>query len=294
MGVLGDGIVQGDATELLMRTPPLWGVRTRTQLLHDGRAGLEMGEDTLPGRVHRAIIEHDGEASAARDAYLLLSRKEQNSLFAFMDSLGRAEFDYNGDEKIDEADFTVFASCFTGPGDFYTPDDFCSIGDVEQDGDVDLDDFNLFLTVYEGMDGLGDCNSNMTLDLLDIISGTSEDCNDNATPDECDIASGDSPDSNSNGIPDECENQFVRGDDNGDGLLNVADPVFNLTYLFSDGPSFCLAAQDTNDEGQVNIADPIYHLTYQFSMGAPPPAPFPDCGLDPTADLLGCEDFTCP
>ena len=38
MGSLGDGIVQGSATARQMRTAPLWGVRTRLRLLHDGRA----------------------------------------------------------------------------------------------------------------------------------------------------------------------------------------------------------------------------------------------------------------
>ena len=39
MGSLGDGIVQGDATENEFRTPSLWGLRARAgiALLHDGR-----------------------------------------------------------------------------------------------------------------------------------------------------------------------------------------------------------------------------------------------------------------
>jgi len=38
MGALGDGIVQGTATGRQMRTAPLGGLRTRSLLLHDGRA----------------------------------------------------------------------------------------------------------------------------------------------------------------------------------------------------------------------------------------------------------------
>ncbi len=88
---------------------------------------------------------------------------------------------------------------------------------------------------------------------------------------------------------------FVRGDCTVDGTINLADPIYNLAYLFQEGRSLCLDAQDTNDDGTVNIADPVYNINYQFAMGPPPPVPFPDCGLDPTADALGCESFAaCP
>ncbi len=39
MGTLGDEIEDGDATGTEMRTAPLWGLRERPNLLHDGRAG---------------------------------------------------------------------------------------------------------------------------------------------------------------------------------------------------------------------------------------------------------------
>lgn len=83
---------------------------------------------------------------------------------------------------------------------------------------------------------------------------------------------------------------FIRGDANGDGTLNVADVVFNLNFLFSQGPGECLDALDANDDGANNIADPIGILGFLFGgPGAPPPAPFPNCGSDPTADALDCQ-----
>ena len=123
-----------------------------------------------------------------------------------------------------------------------------------------------------------------------------QDCNVNGVPDGEDIMSGNSDDANQNGIPDECEiESFARGDCNSDGMISLADPLANLAYLFQSGPSLCLDAQDTNDDGGVNIVDPTYSLGYQFAMGPPPPAPFPDCGVDPTDDALGCVGFTqCP
>ncbi|MEE8143398.1 MAG: hypothetical protein V3T77_09885, partial [Planctomycetota bacterium] len=81
---------------------------------------------------------------------------------------------------------------------------------------------------------------------------------------------------------------FVRGDGNRDGLVDVADPIFNLDYQFNKGPTFCLDAQDTNDDGQINLADPIYNLSFQFADGSAPPLPFPNAGSDPTEDTLDC------
>ena len=80
---------------------------------------------------------------------------------------------------------------------------------------------------------------------------------------------------------------FTRGDGNRDGFIDIADPIYNLAYLFDEGPSACFDAQDTNDDGAIDVADPIYGLSYQFSNGSAPPEPFPGCGTDPTADSLG-------
>ena len=84
---------------------------------------------------------------------------------------------------------------------------------------------------------------------------------------------------------------FVRGDCNADTRIDIADPVYTLTYLFAGGQALCLDALDVNDDGKVDIADPIALLTHLFAGGAPPPAPFPDCGPDPTAGSLGCASF---
>lgn len=88
---------------------------------------------------------------------------------------------------------------------------------------------------------------------------------------------------------------FIRGDGNSDGAIDIADPVYNLSYQFLAGPSHCLDAQDTNDDGQVNIADAVYNLSYLFVGGPAPSAPFPSCGLDPTPDAVSCVDYRqCP
>ena len=142
---------------------------------------------------------------------------------------------------------------------------------------------------------LGDCNGNGVPDSEDIATGTSPDCNNNGRPDVCDIAAGVSLDRNSSGIPDECEQSFIRADSNGDGLLNLSDPVASLRFLFLGGPSLCLDAEDTNDDGSLNLFDPTYTLTYMFVSGPAIPAPFPACGEDSTPDDVDCILFSlCP
>ncbi|MGE3166586.1 MAG: hypothetical protein AB7O52_16925 [Planctomycetota bacterium] len=85
---------------------------------------------------------------------------------------------------------------------------------------------------------------------------------------------------------------LIRGDCNADGNFNIADPISLLGYLFSQGVTpVCFDACDCNDDGQANIADAICTLSVLFGGAAPPPAPYPGCGTDPTNDQLSCLDF---
>ena len=82
---------------------------------------------------------------------------------------------------IDIVDFLSFADCMgNGP---YTADDPCSVHDLDQDGDVDLDDFDGFLLAYDG--DLEDCNNNGTPDFVDILTGASPDLNGDGQADDC-------------------------------------------------------------------------------------------------------------
>jgi CxxC motif-containing protein (DUF1111 family) len=75
----GDGIVQngGQSTRNKVRTPPLWGVRTRDRLLHDGTALTR----------NDAIARHGGQASASRARFNELSNTRKNQLITFLNSL---------------------------------------------------------------------------------------------------------------------------------------------------------------------------------------------------------------
>ena len=75
----GDGIVQngGPATRNRLRTAPLWGLRTRNRMMHDGES-LSYNE---------AILRHDGEASRVINSYRNLSGAEKTQISLFLDSL---------------------------------------------------------------------------------------------------------------------------------------------------------------------------------------------------------------
>jgi len=77
---------------------------------------------------------------------------------------------------------------------------------------------------------------------------------------------------------------------NADGILNIGDPITTLGYLYLGTPSalVCAKAADADDSGTLILTDAIYLLSYLFLGGGPPVAPFPGCGLDNTADNLGC------
>ena len=81
-------------------------------------------------------------------------------------------------------------------------------------------------------------------------------------------------------------NDFVRGDSNGDGEVNISDAQYSLRWLFLAGREpGCLAAADTNDDESVDISDPIRVLEYLFLGGPRPAPPFPAPGPDPTPGL---------
>ena len=76
----GDGIVQngGQATRTKVRTPPLWGVRTRDRLMHDG--------ESLTFR--EAIMRHAGEAQPVITAFNLnLTEQQRRQLIMYLESL---------------------------------------------------------------------------------------------------------------------------------------------------------------------------------------------------------------
>jgi hypothetical protein len=82
----GDFIVQttfpctttlDQSTQRKMRTAPLWGVRTRSRLMHDGESLT----------FNQAILRHGGEAAAVTAAYQALTAAKKLQLIKFLKSL---------------------------------------------------------------------------------------------------------------------------------------------------------------------------------------------------------------
>lgn len=89
------------------------------------------------------------------------------------------------------------------------------------------------------------------------------------------------------------QHEFIRGDADADGTLNLADAATILNYLFVGASVSCEAAADTTGDTVVNLVDAIAVIRHLFGLGAPPWAPFPFCGPSFWADE--CHDFTaCP
>lgn len=75
----GDGIVQngGASTRNKLRTPPLWGLRTKDRLMHD----------TVTFTRNEAILRHTNEAEPVIQNYINLSTTQKNQLITFINSL---------------------------------------------------------------------------------------------------------------------------------------------------------------------------------------------------------------
>ena len=95
--------------------------------------------------------------------------------------------------------------------------------------------------------------------------------------------------------------EFIRGDTDSSGTVEISDAIFTLQWLFTGGDeSGCLSSADADDNSSIELSDPIYTLGFLFLGGAVLPEPYPGCGEDPTADGLGCllssgceEGITC-
>jgi hypothetical protein len=67
------------------------------------------------------------------------------------------------------------------------------------------------------------------------------------------------------------ESAFIRGDVNGDGVINASDVVYLINYLFVGGPAPTpLQAGDATSDGLINASDVVYLINYLF-IGGPPP-----------------------
>ena len=91
--------------------------------------------------------------------------------------------------------------------------------------------------------------------------------------------------------------EWIRGDCNSDGNVNLADAIYLIGNLFSgvQAPTVlqCVDAADANVDGTKNIADVVTILGALFgSPTVPLTAPYPACG--PAPILIECLNPSCP
>ncbi len=85
---------------------------------------------------------------------------------------------------------------------------------------------------------------------------------------------------------------FKRGDSNGNGKVDISDPINTLNFLFlGTGKLECKDAVDANDDNKTDISDAVYTLNFLFSNGGIIKPPYPDQGVDPTPDALTCAFY---
>ena len=71
----------------------------------------------------------------------------------------------------------------------------------------------------------------------------------------------------------EFESGVARGDTNGDGIINIGDVVYLVSYLYKNGP-----APDPSESGDVtcdgiaDIGDVVFLVAYLYRNGPPPPS----------------------
>jgi hypothetical protein len=66
--------------------------------------------------------------------------------------------------------------------------------------------------------------------------------------------------------------QVDRGDVNVDGIVNLGDVVYLISYLYKGGPEPCpVEAGDVTCDGIVDLGDVVFLVSYLYK-GGPPPA----------------------
>jgi Tol biopolymer transport system component/cytochrome c5 len=86
----GDGIVEtnGETTRNMVRTAPLWGVRTRERLMHDGGSSSPPSNSGAQSfTFSEAILRHAGQATASRNGFISLTPVQKAQLIKFLKSL---------------------------------------------------------------------------------------------------------------------------------------------------------------------------------------------------------------
>lgn len=83
---------------------------------------------------------------------------------------------------------------------------------------------------------------------------------------------------------------FLRGDADGDGRVTLDDAIHIAHYLYLGTPPLgCLDAFDADDNARLDVVDVVFLARLLFHGGSPCPEPYPEAGIDPTADAVECR-----
>ncbi len=154
------------------------------------------------------------------------------------------------------------------------------ISDIDLDGDLEViagsDDQNVY--VLDGLTGNEEFNYSTADDVMHVMVG---DVNCDGEPNIVVVTFG------SDGVVYAfkslvTEPQYLCGDADSSGEVDIDDVVFLITYIFASGPPpEPLAAGDTDCSGFIDIDDVVYLIYYIFAGGPAPCDPdgngIPDC-----------------
>ena len=88
--------------------------------------------------------------------------------------------------------------------------------------------------------------------------------------------------------------EFLRGDTNHSGRLDLVDVLVLLNYLFANGTIACpTVAKIEGGSGPPTLTDAVATLNYLFLGGLSPAPPFPGCGPAPLDDDASCLQANC-
>ncbi|UCD95659.1 MAG: thrombospondin type 3 repeat-containing protein [Candidatus Zixiibacteriota bacterium] len=118
-------------------------------------------------------------------------------------------------------------------------------------------------------DGVGDACDNC----LAVFNPEQEDYDADSLGDSCDnciyVYNPDQLDSDEDGIGDVCE--YVCGDADGSGAVNLVDVTHIINFLYKEGPApDPMAAADANGSGVVNLLDVTHLIDYLYKEGPDP------------------------
>jgi cytochrome c peroxidase len=298
LGAAGPGDVNGDGVADILFS------RIRVHVIF-GKPGIGQGgtlDLALPPSIHGFVIDGLADPAVFADRAFCAPAGDLNGdgkadFFAWGSGSSTVHVLYGGLDagpdgvfSIGELEVPAGVSIRVPAPENYPPS-AASIGDVSADGinDIAIGAPGAFLPSSE------------PAGQVYVLHGPlyPVDCNQNGIPDACEIREGRAVDANGDGVPDSCQRSepgrkfFRRGDSNADDKLDISDGAKTLNFLFAGTGTelSCRSAADSNDDGKLDISDPIALLGHLF-LGAPaPPAPFPDCWLDPTEDELDCTAY---